>query len=138
MNPAINNTGAGVKHSRSAVLTGYVLSGLVMLFLAVDAAMKVFGAPAAVQGTVAVGYPANTVLPIGLIEVACLIVYLIPRTTVLGAVLWTGYLGGAVATHVRAGQPLFTHILAPVYVGALLWAGLWLRDARVKTMLAPR
>jgi hypothetical protein len=68
----------------------------------------------------------------------CLVVYLIPRTAVLGAILWTGYLGGAIATHVRVGNPLFSHLLFPVYVAALLWAGLWLRDERVRAVLRAR
>jgi hypothetical protein len=92
----------------------------------------------AVQGTVALGYPASTIVPIGLIELACLVVYLVPRTAPLGAVLWTGYLGGAIATHVRLGNPLFTHVLFPIYVTVLLWGGLWLRDRRVREFVGPR
>ena len=66
----------------------------------------------------------------------CLVTYVIPRTSVLGAVLWTGYLGGAVAIHVRAGSPLFSHTLFPIYVAAFLWGGLWLRDRRVRALLS--
>ena len=68
-------------------------------------------------------------------QLACLILYLVPRTAPLGAVLWTGYLGGAIATHVRVGNPLFSHTLFPIYVAAMLWGGLWLRDARVRRLL---
>jgi DoxX-like protein len=117
------------------VWIGRVLSGVAVLFLAMDAAMKVLQVPAAVEGTTKVGYPAGVILPLGIIQFICLAVYLIPRTRVLGAILWTGYLGGAVATHVRVGDPLFTHILFPVYVAALLWGGLCLRDARLRAVV---
>jgi hypothetical protein len=75
---------------------------------------------------------------IGLLQLVCLAVYVIPRTSILGAILLTGYLGGAVATHVRVGSPLFTHILFPIYVAVLLWGGLFLRDDRVRALIAPR
>ena len=114
---------------------GRIVSGLAVLFLAFDAGMKLFAMPAAVEGTAQLGYPASALLGIGIVQLVCLALYLIPRTAVLGAVLWTGYLGGAVATHVRVESPLFTHTLFPVYVAAMLWAGLWLRDRRVKTMV---
>ncbi len=74
-------------------------------------------------------------LPIGLIQLVALVLYVVPRTAVLGAILWTGYLGGAVATHVRHGDPMFSHVLAPVYVAAVLWLGLWLRDRRVRELI---
>jgi hypothetical protein len=106
------------RHSMTQTRAGRMLSGLAVLFLAFDAAMKVFGMAAAVEGTTALGYPASVLLPIGLIQVVCLIVYLAPRTAVLGAILWTGYLGGAVATHVRVGSPLLTHTFFPLYVAA--------------------
>jgi hypothetical protein len=119
----------------SAVYAGRVLSGVGVLFLAMDAAMKLLQLPAAVEGTTQLGYPAAVILPIGIIQLACLVLYLVPRTAVLGAILWTGYLGGAIATHVRVGNPLFTHVLFPIYVAALLWGGLWLRDRRVRALL---
>lgn|SRR5690348_568708 len=111
--------------------TGRTLSGIAVLFLAFDAAIKVLGLSFAIQATVQLGYPERLVVPIGIIEIVCLVLYLLPRTAVLGAVLWTGYLGGALASHLRLGDPLFADILFPVYVAALLWGGLWLRDARV-------
>jgi hypothetical protein len=114
---------------------GRVVSGLAVLFLTFDAAIKVLKLGPAVEATAQLGYPQSVIVTIGLIEIACLIVYLIPRTSVLGAVLWTGYLGGAVATHVRVGSPLFSQALFPIYVAALLWAGLWLRDQRVRGLL---
>jgi hypothetical protein len=99
--------------------------------------MKLLQLPAAVQGTTQLGYPASVIVPIGIIQVVCLLLYVVPRTAVLGAVLWTGYLGGAIATHVRIGNPLFAFVLFPVYVAALLWGGLWLRDRRVHALLSP-
>ena len=122
--------------SKFAVRGGRVLSGIAVAFLALDAAMKLLQVQAAVEGTVQLGYPASSLVIIGLIQVVCLAVYLVPRTAILGAVLWTGYLGGAIATHVRVGNPLFTHILFPIYVAALLWGGLWLRDRRLRGVFA--
>jgi len=122
--------------SSKAVWTGRVLSTLAVLFLTMDAAMKLLQVPEAVKGTIELGYPASVLVPLGIIQVVCLIAYLIPRTSILGAILWTGYLGGAIATHVRHGDPLFTHILFPVYVAVLLWAGLWLRDRRLRALTA--
>lgn len=131
-----HNSSGHADRSRGALWTGRILSGFAVLFLAFDAAMKVFAVPAAVEGTVQLGYPAGVLFGIGLVQVLCLALYLIPRTALLGAVLWTGYLGGAIATHVRVGNPLLTHVLFPIYVAALLWGGLWLRDRRVAAMLA--
>ena len=123
-----------VVSSGKAVWCGRVLSGIAVAFLAFDAAMKLMALKPAVEGTLQLGYPASVLLPLGLIQLACLILYLIPRTAIIGAVLWTGYLGGAVATHVRMGNPLFTHVLFPIYVAVLLWGGLRLRDRRVKVL----
>ena len=73
-------------------------------------------------------------IPLGILLLACTILYIVPKTSVLGAILLTGYLGGAIATHVRVSNPLFTHQLFPVYLGVLIWQGLWLRDARVRSL----
>ena len=124
--------------TRFQLWSGRTLSALAVLFLLFDATMKVLQLPAAVEGTVKLGYPPGVLLGLGIVQLACLAVYLVPRTSVLGAVLWTGYLGGAVATHVRVGDPLFSHVLFPVYVAALLWGGLWLRDARLRAVLPVR
>ena len=121
--------------SSAQIWTGRVLSGVAVLFLAMDAVIKVLQLPVAVEGTKKVGYPAGVVLVLGIIQLVCLAAYLIPRTRVLGAILWTGYLGGAVATHVRIGDPLFSHVLFPVYVATLLWGGLCLRDARLRAVV---
>jgi len=121
--------------TNAQVWSGRVLSGIAVLFLTMDAAMKVLQLPVAVEGTQKVGYAPGVVPILGVIQLICLAAYLIPRTRVLGAILWTGYLGGAVATHVRMGDPLFTHVLAPVYVAAMLWGGLCLRDARLRAIV---
>ena len=121
--------------ARGGVWAGRILSGLAVLALAMDAAMKLMQAPAAMEGTTQLGYPASVVFGLGVVQLVCLMFYLIPRTAPLGAILWTGYFGGAVATHVRVGNPLFTHVLSGVYVATFLWAGLWLRDRRVRGLL---
>jgi DoxX-like family len=120
--------------SRRAVVAGRVLSGLVVAFLLFDATMKVLEVRPALEGTIELGYPPGIIFSLGLLQLACLVVYLVPRTAVLGAVLWTGYLGGAIATHVRVEHPLFSHVLFPLYVAVPLWAGLWLRDRRVRAL----
>jgi hypothetical protein len=121
--------------SRAQLWTGRGLSGFAVLFLTFDLAMKLLHTTAAVQGSTELGYPESSVLTIGVIELACLIVYLIPRTAVLGAVLFTGYLGGAIATHVRLDNPLFTHVLFPIYIAAFIWGGLYLRDRTLRAVL---
>lgn len=117
---------------------GRVLSGLAVLFLLFDAIGKLMRPDAVIKGTSDLGWPVSALLTLGVIQVICLIAYLIPRTSVLGAILWTGYLGGAVATHLRLGNPLFSHVLFPTYLGALLWGGLWFRDRRLRDLLPLR
>jgi hypothetical protein len=123
------------RRSKKALWAGRALSGLAALFMLFDASMKVLQLPVAVQGTAQLGYPEGVVLGLGVVQLVCLAVYLFPRTSVLGAILWTGYLGGAVATHVRMGNPLFSHILFPTYVAAFFWVGLWLRDERLRAVI---
>lgn len=121
--------------SRKQIWTGRILSGIAVLFLLFDAIGKLMLPDAVLKGTAELGWPTDVIFTLGVIQVICLIAYLIPRTAFLGAILWTGYLGGAIATHVRIDNPLFSHILFPVYVAALLWGGLWLRDRRLRTLL---
>jgi hypothetical protein len=118
--------------ARTAHRAGWSLSVLAILFLLFDTVIKVLSLPPAVEATTQLGYAAGLVATIGLIELACLVVYCIPRTARLGAILLTGYLGGAVATHVRAGSPLFS-VVFPLLIGALVWGGLLLRDARLRS-----
>lgn len=121
--------------SRKQRITGYVLSGLALLFLVFDAVGKLLRPEPVIKGTTELGWPAEIILPLGIIQAVLLILYIFPRTSVLGAILWTGYLGGAVATHVRLGNPLFSHILFPTYIAALLWGGLWLRDRYLRALV---
>lgn len=118
-------------------MAGRILSGLAILFLTFDVAIKLVGAKEAVQGTVQLGYQPHHVPIIGAIGLVCLILYVIPRTAPLGAILWTGYLGGAIATNLRLDKPLFLYTLFPIYVAALIWSGLYLRDARVRALVRP-
>lgn len=118
----------------ASLWTGRVLSGLAVAFLTFDALMHILQPPFVVAANDKLGFSPAVVLTLGIIQLLSLAAYLLPRTAVLGAVVWTGYLGGAVATHVRLGDPFFSHVLAPVYVAALLWGGLWLRDARLRAL----
>lgn len=113
---------------------GRVLSGIAVAFLTLDAAMKIAAAAPAVTGTIALGFPVEVVRPLGVVLLVATVLYVVPRTAALGALLLTGYLGGAVAAHVRLGDPLATHVLTPVYVAAFLWAGLALRDRKVRAL----
>ena len=117
--------------------TGRIISALRVLFLAFDGAIKVLQLAPAVEASAQLGYSAPVTLGLGILTLTCLAVYLLPRTAPLGAVLVTGYLGGAVATHVRLGSPLFA-VVFPLLLGALLWGGLVLRDARLRAFLFPR
>ena len=126
---------AGRRSTRTTTNVGYVCTGLAALFLAFDTVLKVLRLGPAVEGTVALGYPADSVHWIGIIELVCLVLYLVPRTSVLGGLLLTGYLGGAIATHVRVSNPLFTHTLFPVYVAIVLWGGLFLREKRLRALV---
>lgn len=125
----------GYPASKAKLWTGRIIRAIAVLFLLVDSLMKVLKTAPAVEGTVRLGYPEGVIVPIGFVQLVCLIVYVIPRTSIFGAVLLTGYLGGAIATHVRVGNPLFTHILFPIYVAVLLWGGLFLVDGRVRTLV---
>jgi len=123
---------------RAAMRAGYTLTALAALFLTFDTILKLLQLAPAVEGTVALGYPANAVFIIGVIELVALGLYLVPATSVLGAVVMTGYLGGAIATHVRVGSPLPSHTLFPIYVALLVWGGLYLRDARLRELMPVR
>jgi len=124
--------------SRRAIITGRILTGIVALLLTLDAGIKLVRAKAAVEGSAQLGFTPDQVFVIGVIAAVCLVLYLIPRTAPLGAVLWTGYFGGAIVTHFRLGNPLLTHVLSPIYVSALIWGSLYLRDPRVRAVLGKR
>lgn len=117
---------------------GRIMSGLAILFLIFDGVIKLVEIGPVAESFTQLGYPVSLARTIGAIELVCVVIYLIPRTSVLGALLWTGYLGGAVATHVRVGSPLFTHVLFPIYIALLLWGGLFVRDARLRALIPLR
>ena len=119
------------------VIAGRVLSGLAILALAADAAGKLFAPEMMIANSPSLGLPADPAFHrmLGAILASCVILYAWPRTAVLGAILITGFLGGAVASHARIDSPLLTHTLFGVYLGVLVWGGLWLRDARVRALL---
>ncbi|MGH8627141.1 MAG: DoxX family protein [Gammaproteobacteria bacterium] len=123
--------------SKAMLWAGWTMSALPALFLLVDGVMKLVKPAIVVQTTVQLGYPESVILPLGMVLLGCTVLYLNPRTSVLGAILLTGYLGGAVATHVRVSAGLF-EILFPVIFGALLWGGLALRDGRLRALLQLR
>ena len=116
---------------------GRILSGIAVAFLLFDALGKLIRVAPVIEGTVALGYPESAVLPIGVLLLVGVVLYVVPQTTVLGAIWLTAYLGGAVASHYRLGNPLATHALFPVYVAAFVWGGLALRDPRVLALLLP-
>jgi hypothetical protein len=124
--------------SRRAIISGRVLTVIAGLLLTMDAGIKLVRAKAAIEGSAQLGFSPDQVFVIGVIAAVCLVLYLIPRTAPLGAVLWTGYFGGAIVTHLRVNDPLFTHILFPIYVSALIWGALYLRDPRVRAVLGKR
>jgi DoxX-like family len=129
MNPAL---------SKSKVWFGRILSGLVAAFLVFDGVVKFFLdklPPEAMDAVTALQWPLDLLPVVGTILLLCTLLYIIPRTAILGAILLTGYLGGAIATHVRVNSPLFTHTLFPLYIALLMWLGLLLRDGRLGVLL---
>jgi hypothetical protein len=121
--------------STASLWTGRILSALVFLFMLFDGGIKVLRMAPAVEGTTRLGYPASLVLPIGLAALVCAFLYAIPRTSILGAVLLTGYLGGATATQVRVQDPWF---LFPVIIGVMVWVGPFLLDDRLRALIPLR
>jgi hypothetical protein len=118
---------------------GCAMSGVVIAFLLMDAVMKLMALPVVLEAGAPLGLPgADMARGLGAVLLACALLYIVPQTAVLGAILLTGYLGGAVATHMRVGSPLFTHVLFGVYLGILLWGGLYLRDARLRALIPIR
>jgi len=133
--PAVSLPAPPPRRISKSVIAGRIITGIALVFMTFDVTIKLAQVKEAIDGTAQLGFDKSMVLPLGLIQLACLLVYVIPRTAPLGATLLTAYLGGAVAIHVRLGNPMFTHILSPVYVAIFLWGGLYLRDARVRAAL---
>jgi hypothetical protein len=117
--------------SKKTYWIGWVMSALPSLMLLFSAAMKFVQPPDVIKGFQHLGWPERLALPLGILEIACTVVYLVPRTAVLGAVLLTGYLGGAMATHIRIGEPFITHIV----LGVVIWGGIFLRDPRLRALI---
>jgi hypothetical protein len=122
---------------RGAVITGHVLSGLVILFLAVDGAVKLVPIAPVTDTMAQLGWPASAEMArmLGVLTLLCTALYAWPRTAVLGAILLTGYMGGAMATHLRIGSPLLSHLLFGFYLGLMIWGGLWLREPRLRALI---
>jgi uncharacterized membrane protein YphA (DoxX/SURF4 family) len=124
--------------SKKRIRAGRIVSALPVLFLLFDAIMKFMNVAPVVEAQSQLGIPANLTFSIGILELLCVLFYVIPRTSFIGAILLTGYLGGATAIQLRVANPLLTHILFPTYVGALLWGGLYLRDSRLRQLISFR
>jgi DoxX-like family len=131
MDLATQNAG----RSKGAMWAGRILSTLVILFLAVDALFKFIKPVPVVDTFTRLGLPIGLAVPIGIVLLVCVLLYAIPQTAIVGAILLTGYLGGAVLTHLRVGDPLASHALFPVYFGVLLWLGLYLREPRLRALV---
>ena len=136
--PVRSNSASTIRPSRRSVIAGRIMTGIIALLLTLDVSAKLVRAQAVVDGSAKLGFTPDQMFVVGVIGAVCLVLYLIPRTAPIGALLWTGYFGGAIVTHLRVGDPLLTHILFPLYVSALLWGGLYLRDPRVRAVLGKR
>jgi hypothetical protein len=121
--------------SKTRLYTGYVLSTLAILFLVMDACMKFTTNPQVIAAQTQLGWPSRLSPAIGILALICTALYAIPATSVLGALLLTGYLGGAIALHLRVDNPLFSHTLFPIYIALFLWGGIWLRNATLREVL---
>jgi DoxX-like family len=123
--------------SKPALWLGRVLSGLVVSFLLFDGAIKLVPWPIVTETMDRIGYGSSETLArsLGFITIVCTILYAIPPTSIIGAILLTGYLGGAMASHVRVGSPLFSHMLFGFYLGLMVWGGLWLRDRSLRALI---
>jgi hypothetical protein len=124
--------------TKSTIWIGWIMSGIVVVFLLLDGTTKLMMITPVVDATIGIGYPVGVIRPLGIVCLACVILYAIPRTSILGAILLTGFLGGAVASKVRLEDPLFSQVLFGVYVGILAWGGLYLRDGRLRTLIPLR
>ena len=133
--PSSNESLSG---STMALWAGRIISGLAIAFLIFDSVTKFIKPAPVIDAFAHLGWPLNTAPILGIILLTCVTLYVIPRTSIVGAILLTGYLGGAVATHLRVGDPLFSHILFPTYMGTLLWLGLYLRDNRLRSFIPLR
>ena len=124
--------------SKKSLWAGRICSGLVVAFLLFDAGIHLMKPAPVVEAFAKLGFPLRLAVTLGIIELVCVVLYVIPRTSILGAILLTGYLGGAVATQLPTGNSLFGEVLFPVYVGVIVWGGIYLRDERLRTLIPLR
>ena len=124
--------------SKKALWAGRTISAVIVLLLVLDGVMKFFKPKPVVDAFAHLGIPIELDFAIGTLLLLCTLLYAVPATSILGAILLTGYLGGAVMSHLRAGDPLFTHVLFPTYLGSLIWLGLYLRDTRLRVLIPLR
>ncbi|SDO52462.1 DoxX family protein [Phyllobacterium sp. OV277] len=133
----METTGQATVISNKALWGGWILSGLVIAFLIFDFGIKLVPFDIVLKSLAELGYPDTAAMGrgLGILLMICTVLYAIPRTSILGAILLTGYLGGAIATQLRVGNPLFSHLLFGVYLGLMVWGGLYLRDPRVRALI---
>jgi hypothetical protein len=124
--------------SRKSLWAGRIITGLVAVFLVFDAVIHIMKPAPVVEAFAKLNFPIRFAVPLGIIELVCILLCVIPRTSILGAIFLTGYLGGAIAIQLPTGNPFFGEVLFPVYIAAFLWAGIYLRDERLRTMVPLR
>src|SRR5258707_11155026 len=136
--PRSTNAQTPASYSKTLSRAGWILSGLTVLFMLLDGTSKLAMEHHVVEATTKIGYPVEVIRPLGIVLLVCTILYAIPRTAIFGAILMTGYLGGAVASKVRIEDPIFSSVLFGVYFGILGWGGVYLRDERLRTLIPLR
>jgi hypothetical protein len=124
--------------SKKSLWAGRIMSGLVAAFMVFDAVIHLMKPAPVVEAFAKLGFPIRLAVPLGIIELVCVLLYVLPRTSILGAILLTGYLGGAIAIQLPTGNSLFGEVLFPVYIGVILWGGIYLRDDRLRTLVPLR
>jgi hypothetical protein len=133
--PIVQTAGSPGSTSMKSIWAGRIISGLITAFMIFDAVIHLMKPAPVVEGFAKLNFPLRLAVPLGIVELLCIVLYVIPSTSILGAILLTGYLGGAVAIQLPTGNPFFGEILFPVYVGVFLWGGIYLRDARLRALI---
>jgi hypothetical protein len=133
--PVMQTAGSPGSVSMKSVWTGRIISGLITAFMIFDAVIHMMKPAPVVEAFAKLNFPLTLAVPLGIVELLCIVLYVIPSTSILGAILLTGYLGGEVAIQLPTGNPFFGEILFPVYIGVFLWGGIYLRDAKLRTLI---